>query len=252
MTSIFCTISYIKNVSGSNKICSGSAIYRTGTNEFGEYIFKAFRFDEMMLVTIEQNTPLKIQTAKDYPSIYNLSISPSFSIFTASVQDPSTSEEDNAVFHLKRDAYNGVTASQVTMSVLCNYQNQGNSKTSKNNKSMKDRKLRNEELEKLVEKFSPPPNKKQSCKAKEDINEDPQEESSSRAKKLKFAMSDVKEDKSTKFQNDAIDLTQSDKNAANLHASVENDTDDQCTDKENSNNSDNIDASEIIKINLDD
>ncbi|CAG8734739.1 20260_t:CDS:1, partial [Gigaspora rosea] len=50
MTSIFCAISYIKSVGGSDKICHGSAVYRTGIDEFVEYKFKAFRFSETTLV----------------------------------------------------------------------------------------------------------------------------------------------------------------------------------------------------------
>ncbi|CAG8749862.1 2689_t:CDS:2, partial [Cetraspora pellucida] len=124
MTSIFCAISYIKNVSGSSKVCNRS------------------------VVTIEQNTSLKIQTTEDYPSIYDLPISPLF------------------------DAYNNVTAFQVTMSVLYKYNSKGRYANiadatkhqpiisvtgDDDNKMIKARKLRNEELEKLVEKFSSPP-----------------------------------------------------------------------------------------------
>ncbi|CAG8626641.1 10518_t:CDS:1, partial [Cetraspora pellucida] len=39
------------------------------------------------------------------------------------------------------------------------YSNQENSKTNDNSKTIKDRKLKNEELEKLIEKFSLPPSK---------------------------------------------------------------------------------------------
>ncbi|CAG8801473.1 4801_t:CDS:2, partial [Gigaspora rosea] len=164
-------------------------------------------------VTIEQNTPLKIQTLEDYLSMYDLLISLPFGIFTAPVQDPSTPEGNNAAFRLKRESYNGVTSSQVTMSVLCKYDPKGrhanvadatkrqpiisvarNSKTS-DDKSIKDRKSRNKELEKLVEKFSPRPNKKQPRNVTKNINEDPQEESSLRAKRLKSAIN-----KSTKLK----------------------------------------------------
>ncbi|CAG8788917.1 15587_t:CDS:1, partial [Gigaspora rosea] len=110
------------------------------------------------------------------------------------IQDPST-PDDNAAFRLKRESYNSVTVSQITMSVLYKYNpkgrhanvpdatkrqpiisvagelvslkrsvyvlynviewtylNQGNSKT-RDNKSIKDKKLRNEQLEKLEKKF---------------------------------------------------------------------------------------------------
>lgn len=50
MASIFCAISFVKTVTGSDKICSGNAVYRTGIDEFVEYKFKAFRFSDMTLV----------------------------------------------------------------------------------------------------------------------------------------------------------------------------------------------------------
>ena len=49
MTSMFCAVSYIKNVSGV-KVRTGTAIYRTGEDEFVEYTFKAFFSDEPSLV----------------------------------------------------------------------------------------------------------------------------------------------------------------------------------------------------------
>ncbi|CAG8672855.1 23616_t:CDS:2 [Gigaspora rosea] len=227
--------------------------------------------------------------------MYDLPISPPFGIFTAPVQDPSTPEGDNAAFRLKRESYNGVTSSQVTMSVLCKYDpkgrhanvadatkcqpiisvaselvtlkksvcvlseviewtypNQGNSKTS-DDKSIKDRKSRNEELEKL------------------NINEGPQKESSSRAKRLKSAINqvnEIKENKSptvqhnaevqqhnaevqrnaevqhnAKVRHDAIDLTRLDENfAEHLRTTVEMDTDGLYSDKEQTNNPDDEDT----------
>ncbi|CAG8487262.1 13423_t:CDS:2 [Racocetra fulgida] len=65
------------------------------------------------------------------------------------------------------------------------YSNQETSKTGEDNASMKNRRMRNEELEKLVEKLDPP--NKSSRKGKE-ISENAQEEGSSRAKKLKLAV----------------------------------------------------------------
>ncbi|CAG8607989.1 11792_t:CDS:2, partial [Racocetra persica] len=129
--------------------------------------------------------PLKIQTLEDYPSMYDLPISPPFGIFTAPVQVPSTPEGDNAAFRHHANVADA-TKCQPIISVA------RNSKTS-DDKSIKDRKSRNEELEKLVEKFSPPPNKKQPRNVTKNINEDPQEESSSRAKRLKSAINQVNE-----------------------------------------------------------
>jgi hypothetical protein len=43
MTSVFCAISLIKNVSGGrNNSCSGTATYRVGEDEFQDFTFKAF------------------------------------------------------------------------------------------------------------------------------------------------------------------------------------------------------------------
>ena len=43
MTSVFCAISFIKNVSGGgNNSCSGTATYRVGEDEFQDFSFKAF------------------------------------------------------------------------------------------------------------------------------------------------------------------------------------------------------------------
>ncbi|CAG8566385.1 10491_t:CDS:2 [Gigaspora rosea] len=133
MTSTFCAISFIKNVSGSSKCCSGTAVYRTSINDYVEFRYKAFRFGENTLVKeitqssislivgrfafvktelhvmVEQHTPLNIQTM-------------------AHVQDESTAEGDTASFRLKRDAYDGVTSSQVTMSILCRYDPKGRHK----------------------------------------------------------------------------------------------------------------------------
>ncbi|RIB21444.1 hypothetical protein C2G38_2243955 [Gigaspora rosea] len=102
MTSTFCAISFIKNVSGSSKCCSGTAVYRTSINDYVEFRYKAFRFGENTLVKeITQSTH---------------------------VQDESTAEGDTASFRLKRDAYDGVTSSQVTMSILCRYDPKGRHK----------------------------------------------------------------------------------------------------------------------------
>jgi len=49
MASIFCAVSYIKNVSGV-KVRTGTAIYQTEEDKFVEYTFKAFFSDEPSLV----------------------------------------------------------------------------------------------------------------------------------------------------------------------------------------------------------
>ncbi|RIB01272.1 hypothetical protein C2G38_2150532 [Gigaspora rosea] len=158
MTSIFCAISYIKNVSGSNKICSRSAVCRTGSNDFVEYVFKAFRFSETTLVeevtkgsisliidrftfvigelnvTIEQNTPLKIQTLEDYLSMYDLLISLPFGIFTAPVQDPSTPEENKSpnVQHNAEVQQHNAEVQQHNAEVQCNAEVQHNAEVRHN------------------------------------------------------------------------------------------------------------------------
>ncbi|CAG8709565.1 11138_t:CDS:2, partial [Racocetra fulgida] len=172
------------------------------------------------------------------------------------VQDPSTPDGDNAAFRLKRESYNSVTASQVTMSILCKYDPKGrhvNVADAMKHQSIISvagelvllkrsvyRKLRNKELEKLVEKFSPPPNKNQSRNITERVNDDPQEESSSRAKRLKLAIDEINEvkDKKAEDQQNAVVLTRSDEPS---HAKVETDTDGLYSDEEQPNNLDNDD-----------
>ncbi|CAG8548160.1 4054_t:CDS:2, partial [Racocetra fulgida] len=98
------------------------------------------------------------------------------------------------------------------------------------------RKLRNKELEKLVEKFSPLPNKNQSRNITERVNDDPQEESSSRTKRLRLAIDEI--NKKAEDQQNAVDLTQSDEPP---HARVETDTDGLYSDEEQPNNLDDDD-----------
>ncbi|CAG8823078.1 33095_t:CDS:2, partial [Racocetra persica] len=134
---------------------------------------------------------LKIQTLEDYPSMYDLPISLPFDIFTASVQDPSTPEGDNAAFCLKRESYNSVTASQVTMSILCKYDPKGhNANVADTTKCQPIISIASE----LVSlKRSSTPNKKQPRNVTKNINEDLQEESFLKAKRLKSAINQVNE-----------------------------------------------------------
>ncbi|CAG8486697.1 16118_t:CDS:2 [Racocetra fulgida] len=144
----------------------------------------------------------------------------------------------------KRQPIISVT-SELVMMKRSTYPNQGNSKTS-DDKSIKDRKSRNEELEKLVEKFSPPPNKKQPRNVTKNINEDPQEESFSRAKRLKSAINQVNEIKvqyNAEVQHNAVNLTRSDENSAeHLYTTVEMDTNRLYLDEEQPNNLDDEDT----------
>ncbi|CAG8703388.1 7767_t:CDS:2, partial [Cetraspora pellucida] len=57
--------------------------------------------------------------------MYDLPVSPAFSIFTAFLQDPVTIDNDDAFFYLKRDSYDGVILSKITMSVLYKYNPRG-------------------------------------------------------------------------------------------------------------------------------
>ncbi|KAF0374961.1 hypothetical protein F8M41_012824 [Gigaspora margarita] len=292
MSSIFCAISSIKNLSRSDKICSGSAVYRTGTDDFVEYKFKAFRFSDTTLVeeiikgnitmiTIEQNTSLNIQTMDDFPTMYDLPVSPAFSIFTAPIQDPSTPEGDGAFFQLKREAYNSVTASQVSMPILCRYDPKGRhasvaeatkknpifsvaGELSSDKMLIKNRKTRNEELEKLAEKFDPVISRKLSRENRVETNHNPQEESSSRANKLRSAINDIKGNKNAttntrvenqsethsenqnKEQSHESNQTQTNESPTKcLYTRVDDCSDDQYTsnqefDNENINNSEDI------------
>ncbi|CAG8825398.1 22949_t:CDS:1, partial [Racocetra persica] len=72
-------------------------------------------------VMIEQNTPLNIQTIEDFPTAFDLPILLAFGVFMVTVQDPSTTDGETIFFYLKKDAYNGMMAFQVTMLVLCKY-----------------------------------------------------------------------------------------------------------------------------------
>ncbi|CAG8801734.1 10900_t:CDS:2, partial [Racocetra fulgida] len=135
-------ISYIKCSSNANKYTTGTAIYRAGEDEFVEYKFKAFRSElieeiwektiasiigrfaienDELNITVNQYIPLNISALGDELMIYDLPVAPAFGIFTAPVQDPAVTENDQGIFRLKRDVYNGVTGKQSQMSILCKY-----------------------------------------------------------------------------------------------------------------------------------
>ncbi|CAG8589040.1 17994_t:CDS:2 [Gigaspora rosea] len=298
MTSIFCAISYIKNVTGSDKICHGSAVYRTGIEEFVEYKFKAFGFSETTLVeevekgsismiigrfvyitaekelnvTIEQNTPLHVQTMNEFASIYDLPVSPAFGIFTAAVQDPSTPEGENAGRHAsvaeatEKHPIFSVVGELVTLKnnacILCDvvewtYTNQGNSKTMGDKNPTKSRKTRNQELEKLADKFDTLLNKKRSRSEKNETVKDPLEESSSRANRLRSVVNEIRgyegDNDKTQRENRNETRNETHKEARNnvpeqpilvedstnqRHTRVEDYYDDQYTNEEKSDNSD--------------
>ncbi|CAG8761536.1 24878_t:CDS:2, partial [Racocetra persica] len=128
----------------------------------------------------------------DFPMAFNLPISPAFGIFTATIQDPSITDNKMIIFHLKRDAYDGITTFQVTMLVLCKYDPKGHhtniaeatkcqpiiSVTRKLVTLKKsNRKTRHEKLEKLAEKLDSP--NKTTRKSKQPYSDSAQEESSS-------------------------------------------------------------------------
>ncbi|CAG8528395.1 6851_t:CDS:2 [Racocetra fulgida] len=145
MASMFCAISFVKEISTPNKFTSGTAIYRAGDDEFVEYKFKAFRSEHTPLieeiwkktialivgrfafennqlnVTINQYIPLNVCSLGDDPTIYDLPIAPAFGFFTAPIQDPAVTESGQDIFRLKREVYNGVTGNQSTLSILCKY-----------------------------------------------------------------------------------------------------------------------------------
>ncbi|CAG8688109.1 22245_t:CDS:2 [Gigaspora margarita] len=145
MASIFCAVSFIKTISNANKFTTGIATYRAGDDEFVEYKFKAFQSEDTPLIgeiwkkqialiigrfaiqndelniTINQYIPLNISSLGDEPSIYDLPIAPAFGVFTAPIQDPTVIENGQGIFRLKRDVYNGVTANQSSLSILCKY-----------------------------------------------------------------------------------------------------------------------------------
>ncbi|CAG8759915.1 29050_t:CDS:2, partial [Racocetra persica] len=118
------------------------AIYRAGEDEFVEYKFKAFhselieeiwekaialiigRFaieNDKLNITINQYVPLNISALGNKVMIYDLPVALAFGIFTAPVQDPAVTENDQRIFRLKRDVYNGVTGNQSQISILYKY-----------------------------------------------------------------------------------------------------------------------------------
>ncbi|RIB10532.1 hypothetical protein C2G38_2205862 [Gigaspora rosea] len=108
------------------------------------------------MVIVEQNTPLNILTLGNFSTIYDLSISPAFGVFTGHVQDASTIE----------DAYDSVTLSkqenwlrQQNQYASFKWSNpkQNSPKTSNNKQILKDKKYRNEDLKELAKKFDKSP-----------------------------------------------------------------------------------------------
>nr|CAG8569668.1 8605_t:CDS:2 [Entrophospora candida]CAG8631583.1 12883_t:CDS:2 [Entrophospora candida] len=148
MTSVFCAISLIKNVSGGNNSCTGTATYRVGEDEFQDFTFKAFYTNdnnnnmiaeifkssislvvgrlslegEELYTTMLQYVPLNILTIDDQASKYDLPISSAFMIFTAPIHDiPIAEGGDKAIFRLKKDNYNTITSNHIPTSVICKY-----------------------------------------------------------------------------------------------------------------------------------
>lgn len=139
MSSMFCAISFIKDVTTANKFTAGTAVYRAADDEFIEYKFKAFCsehtplieeiwkknialivgrfalennqyiffvFPPIYQVTFNQYVPLNISSLGDEPTIYDLPIAPAFGFFTAPIQDPAITENEQGIFCLKKDVYN--------------------------------------------------------------------------------------------------------------------------------------------------
>ncbi|CAG8751222.1 10300_t:CDS:2, partial [Racocetra persica] len=159
-------------------------------------------------VMIKQNTPLNIQTIENFPMAFDLSISPVFDIFTATVQDPSTTDDEITFFHLKRDAYDGIMTFQVTMLVLCKYDPKGHHmnvaeatkcqpiiSVARKLVTLKNRKTRNGELKKLAKKLDSP--NKTTRKGKQPYSDSTQEESSSQAKRLRTAATNINKEADT-------------------------------------------------------
>ncbi|CAG8494870.1 10180_t:CDS:2 [Racocetra fulgida] len=148
---------------------------------------------------VEQNTPLHIQTVGNFPIVHNLSISPAFGVFTAHIQDESTTKGDTAAFRLKTGE---LVTLKKSMCILCDvikwsYPSQSTSKSDGNKQLSNDKKRRNEELEKLVEKFDQSLGKSSNYKGKNKANEEAQQEQD-RAKRLKTAVNEVRGKKKKK------------------------------------------------------
>ncbi|CAG8812337.1 28182_t:CDS:2, partial [Gigaspora margarita] len=144
MASIFCAISFIKNITNLNKYVAGTAIYRTENDDFIEYKFKAFQTEFTPLITINQYIVLNIATLGDEPTAYNLPIALTFGIFIAPVQDPAITKNNQEIFRSKREVYNSVTRKQSPLLVL--YPNAQSNYANK--------RKRQEELEQIAEKFN--------------------------------------------------------------------------------------------------
>lgn len=83
MASIFCAVSLIKDISGSDRCRTGSAIYRTATDEFVEYRFKAFHIGESSLIEeLTEKTITMIIGRFAFEDKLNVNIKPSLSIQT--------------------------------------------------------------------------------------------------------------------------------------------------------------------------
>ncbi|CAG8493385.1 1574_t:CDS:2 [Dentiscutata erythropus] len=139
----------------------------------------------------------------DYSTVYDLSISPAFGVFTAPIQDPGTATEDTAAFYATRKRLIFLVAGELvllknTAYILCDpiewtYPTSGTSNNSVANTPAKaSRRQRNDDLEKLAEKFNSLNIKNQMYREQENAREDPQEECSTRANVLRLAINDIK------------------------------------------------------------
>ncbi|CAG8736413.1 1259_t:CDS:2 [Dentiscutata erythropus] len=118
MSSIFCVVSFVKDVTTANKFTAGTAIYRSGDDDLIEEIWKK---NIVLIVTFNQYIPLNIFSLGDEPTIYDLPIAPAFGFFSAPIQDSAITENGQGIFCLKKDVYNGVTGNQSSLSILCKY-----------------------------------------------------------------------------------------------------------------------------------
>ncbi|KAF0400966.1 hypothetical protein F8M41_009498 [Gigaspora margarita] len=69
-------------------------------------------------ITINQYVALNIATLDHESTAYDLLIAPAFRIFTILIQDLAVTKNNQEIFRLKREVYNGITRKQSPLSIL--------------------------------------------------------------------------------------------------------------------------------------
>lgn len=75
--------------------------------------------EDINYVVLVQFTTINLYTLNDNPSKFDLPISPPVWNFTGTVKDPFSDDDDNSMFRLNKDIYNGYTKATSNTSVIC-------------------------------------------------------------------------------------------------------------------------------------